>query len=718
MSFSELKAVAAALESSPVVIGLLGVLASGLLGALVWSLSSTEARARGLAARMAAAARDSEARVRAVVDNVVDGIVTIDEGGAIESVNAPAGRIFGYAPEELVGQSMAVLMPPAHRPSDETGLRRLLDPGAGRSLRRTCEVEGLRKDGSVFPLEIAVSEMHLGVRRFFTGVLHDISERSHEEWRRTVLHAAMETLTAGGDVEQALPDLLEAVAEGAASDFASLWMVQRESGRLRCAAIWSSPAIAGRLREATRGLRAGTCLPGRVLTQGTGVWTSALAQDLEPARAAAATVDGLRTGAVLPVPVGGQVAAVIEFFTRRPRASEDDVVRTFSAVASQIGHFLERARGLDALRASETRLRSVVDHMLEGLLVVNGRCIIETVNPAAARIFGYGTDELVGQHLRILVPPDHREDAEAFLTEACSKALGRVTEWKGRRKNGEVFPFELSLSEFDTKEGRRLAGHVRDLSERHAVDRMKNEFVATVSHELRTPLTSLRGSLGLLSAGALGPLPELAKEAVAIAERNALRLITLTNDILDLERLQTGALKLNLSISALDEVLERAFEVVRGMAEHHGVTLTGPATEARVLADRDRLVQVLVNLLSNAVKFSPRGSTVDVKVGRAADMVEVAVRDNGRGVPPSHQRAIFERFQQVEASDARQKGGTGLGLAICKTIVEQHGGDIGVASEPGRGSTFWFRVPLATPPDAIRSEGFAPTGALEQRSWS
>src|SRR5258706_3933628 len=273
--------------------------------------------------------------------------------------------------------------------------------------------------------------------------------------------------------------------------------------------------------------------------------------------------------------------------------------------------------------------------------------------------------------------------------------MGRVTTWEGRRKNGDLCPFELSLDEFTTASGSGFAGHVRDVSERREVDRMKKEFVATVSHELRTPLTSIRGSLGLLSAGVLGPLGPDAAEAVGIAERNAIHLIDLLNDILDLERLENGRMEMEMRPMPIATALARAHDAVRGMAEAQGVAVALEVTDAQVVGDENRIVQVLVNLPSNAVKFSPRGAAITVCAQEAAGFVEVAVRDPGRGIPRSYQRSIFERFQQVEASDSRKNGGTGLGLAICKTIVEQHGGTIGVESEVGRGSTFWFRVPAA-----------------------
>jgi PAS domain S-box-containing protein len=351
---------------------------------------------------------------------------------------------------------------------------------------------------------------------------------------------------------------------------------------------------------------------------------------------------------------------------------------------------------VQSLRVSEARTRAIIDNMLEGLITTNEFGFIESINPAAERIFGYKGEELKGQHLVILMPDLYARNAEEFLKVAYSKSIGRVTEWQGRRKNAEVFPFELLLYKFETPEGKRLAGNIRDISERKEVDRLKKEFVSTVSHELRTPLTSMHGSLSLLAAGVLGELPEEALEAVSIAERNTVRLIGLINDILDLEKLESGKMEMNYRNVSLDEIFGRSIELIRGYADQNKISIRTEPVAVSVYGDGDRLVQVLINLLSNAVKFSPDGGVVEISAEESSKWVEVRIKDHGQGIHSDFKEAIFERFRQVESSDTRQKGGTGLGLAICKAIIEQHSGMIDVESEVGKGSTFWFRVPRAS----------------------
>ncbi|MCZ8254097.1 MAG: ATP-binding protein, partial [Polaromonas sp.] len=239
-----------------------------------------------------------------------------------------------------------------------------------------------------------------------------------------------------------------------------------------------------------------------------------------------------------------------------------------------------------------------------------------------------------------------------------------------------------------------------DITELRRIDRMKTEFVSTVSHELRTPLTSIRGSLGLISGGVAGELPEAVKSLVGIAKNNCERLIRLINDILDSEKIESGKLRLDLQIVDLRLLVQQALTANEGFAGQHGVRLImrAPGTPLHVRIDSDRMTQVLTNLLSNAVKFSPAGSPVEVRLSRAAQKVRAEVVDAGPGIPEEFRARIFQKFSQADSSDTRQKGGTGLGLNISRALVEKMDGTIGFSSKAGEGTTFFFEVPEWTSP--------------------
>ncbi|PSR18597.1 hypothetical protein C8255_06665 [filamentous cyanobacterium CCP3] len=251
---------------------------------------------------------------------------------------------------------------------------------------------------------------------------------------------------------------------------------------------------------------------------------------------------------------------------------------------------------------------------------------------------------------------------------------------------------------------------VRDISDRHKIDRLKDEFISIVSHELRTPLTAIRGALGILETGVLHDRPQKARQMLHMALNNTERLIRLVNDILDLERLTSGRIDLKLEPCPLADLMALAVNGVEAIAMEAGIELQVMPIDAVVMGAPDAIVQTLINLLSNAIKFSEPGGKIWLMAETMTDadanawnlrteslpasFLRVAVQDQGRGIPADRLEIIFERFQQVDVSDSRQRGGTGLGLAICKQIVEQHGGKIWAESQLGEGSTFYFTLPL------------------------
>jgi len=236
---------------------------------------------------------------------------------------------------------------------------------------------------------------------------------------------------------------------------------------------------------------------------------------------------------------------------------------------------------------------------------------------------------------------------------------------------------------------------VRDVSERYAFDKSKDEFISTVSHELRTPLTSIKGALGLIVSGAFGELNEQADKMLHIAYRNTERLGLLINDILDLEKTAAGRMEFHKEPVDMAELIEDSIQENEPYSEKYDVTMVGDNLKEGVLAycDRDRIYQVMNNLLSNAAKFSFKGGKIMVGLEEKADTIYVSVQDFGMGIPKEAQATIFERFTQADSSDRREKGGTGLGLSIVKLLVEKQDGRIDFESAEGEGTKFFFELP-------------------------
>jgi CheY-like chemotaxis protein len=268
------------------------------------------------------------------------------------------------------------------------------------------------------------------------------------------------------------------------------------------------------------------------------------------------------------------------------------------------------------------------------------------------------------------------------------------TFWRG---DGTSFPVEYSSKPIFDETGDHLGAVVvlRDITDRRAIEKLKSEFVSTVSHELRTPLTSIRGALGLLSSGLLGPIAEKGQRMLEIAVTNTDRLVRLINDILDLERINSGKVELTRAAVDSQTVVNLAAEGLQSIADQEGISIIVEPFAGTLWGDSDRIIQTLTNLIGNAIKFSPPNTTVTLSGSAGASELTFCVADEGRGVPDDKLTSIFQRFNQVDASDSRAKGGSGLGLAICQSIVTAHGGRIWAEKNVPAGTRVLFTIPLA-----------------------
>jgi PAS domain S-box-containing protein len=392
--------------------------------------------------------------------------------------------------------------------------------------------------------------------------------------------------------------------------------------------------------------------------------------------------------------VGLLVAAVALLVVRHMLTLADNIRLT--------GHLEDLVRKrTHELEQLTRRHASILDGAADGIVGLDRSGLVTFANPAAAALLGRAPGELIGRSFhQVTQPRDAEGEPVSAGLDPVARALAdgqirAMADGTYRHADGTDFSVELTVAPVHGPAG--VTGAVlmfRDVTERRAVDRMKDEFVSVVSHELRTPLTSLRGALGLLQGGLLQEAPPKAQRMVHIAVESTDRLIRLINDILDVERIAAGKLALHRQAWPAADLVGRAVGEMRGLATQAEVSLHVGATGGTVDADADRVVQTIANLLSNATKFSPAQGIVRITAVEQGSEVLFSISDEGAGIPPDHLEAIFGRFAQIDASDTRAKEGTGLGLAICRGIVEQHGGRIWVKSEPGEGATFCFTLPM------------------------
>jgi PAS domain S-box-containing protein len=477
-------------------------------------------------------AQENESRLNAMVDSVSDGIITLDQYGLIASLNRAATRIFGFQPEEVIGQNIKVLMPTSYHQAHDGYLQNFRDTGKTRVIGMDRAVTGQRKDGSLFAMELTVNEMWLNGHRGFAGIIRDITARRENERKLSESSALLQT-------------------------------------------VMSSTS-------------------------------------------------------------------------------------SFVYVRDLAGRFLY-------------------------------------VNKEYENVFGFACGEVIGKTLEEVFPADlaasNRAKDRAVTSGDPSLRLEDEVQIDDSNRTFLVVRSPL-LNEHGEVYG--ACGVGTDITQRKQAEHIKNEFISTVSHELRTPLTSIRGSLGLLTGGVLGEMPERAKSLLAIANNNCERLVRLINDILDIEKIESGNMRFDIVTQPLLPLVKQAVDAVQDFAAQFQVKLELPSNtaDALVAVDADRIVQVIINLLSNAAKFSPAGSSVQVRLARLPGFMRLSVIDHGQGIEQKFRERIFQKFAQADSSDTRQKGGTGLGLSISRAIVERHHGSIDFNSAPDADTEFYFELPL------------------------
>lgn len=385
---------------------------------------------------------------------------------------------------------------------------------------------------------------------------------------------------------------------------------------------------------------------------------------------------------------------------------------------------------LQEVADAEERMRSVVDNVVDAIITIDERGVIQTFNPAAERIFGYRHEDAVGQNVKMLMPAPDRSQHDAYvgnyLRTGVAKIIGSGREVVGERSDGSHFPMELAISEFRIGSNRYFTGIVRDITDRKRLERelhqrleqlaladqRKDQFIGLLGHELRNPLAPVRNGLQILrhAEHQLQPMRNL----VDMMERQVAQMVRLIDDLLDVSRITNGKISLQREQIDLRDVLRESVETASAEMRDRGQPLdvAVPDEPVRVRADPMRIAQVINNLLNNASKFSNPGQRIAVALQRDGDSALIRVRDDGVGVPPDKQQEIFEMFVQADSSLERQRSGLGIGLTLAKNLTELHGGTITVASSGlNLGTTFDVRLPLvasATTPALQRDPGEMP----------
>ena len=678
-------------------------------------------------AKAEAQLRESESRFHGAFDYAAIGMAIVSPEGRWLQVNLSLCQMLGYSESELLATSSHEITHPDDLEKDLRYVRQML---AGKISYYHLEKRYLHRRGNIIWIMLSVSlvrDSH-GNPINFVAQIQDISDRKRAElalrknsqalqsFSTNLKHLHRINTTEYPDFETLFADCLATGCEIFGLSTGIVSHIQNDSYTIL--AVQSDLALEANAEFDVKDTYCTAVVANRSTIAYNHVGklatmqTHPVYQNLK-----------LESYVGTPIWVRGKIYGTLNFSDTEVREGkfQPQERELIEMMAQSIGHFIEawetdteRQQAEAALRESEARFRTVADSAPVLLWMAGTDKLCNFFNRSWLRFTGRTLAQELGNGWTKGIHPEDFQYCIDTYTTAFDAREGFQMEYRLRRADGE-YRWILDTGRPRFLPDGSFAGYIGscfDISDRRELEKLKDEFVSIVSHELRTPLTSIQGALDLLAGGALIDRPDYAQHMLEIGAKNADRLVRLINDILDIERIESGKVTMLKQACNTAPLITTAVDTVKDIARQAEVKLEFSPLSARIWADSDRIIQVLINLLSNAVKFSDAGSTVflTAQIDENTSQIIFQVRDRGRGIPEAKLESIFGRFQQVDASDSRKKGGTGLGLAICRSIVQHHEGRIWVESTFGEGSSFFFTLPLLPeePEIAIESNANGP----------
>ena len=643
--------------------------------------------------------RDSAALVQTILNTVVDGIVTLHaHGGIVETINPAAEQLFGYTSTELIGQNFSLLIPEFDRDQRKGSLEYYSASDEARAIGLGREVLGRRKDGNLFPLEIAVSEMRLGGQRYFTGILRDISARKQAE----------EALLKAGALQNAIFN---------SANFSSI--ATDAKGVIQIFNVGAERMLGYAANDVVNKITpADISDPQEVITR-----AKALSEELSTS-----ITPGFEA---LVFKASRGIEDIYELTYIRQDGSRLPAVVSVTALRDAqnaiIGYLLigtdntarkqveaEQKKLDQRLRDHQFYTRSLFEANIDALMTTDPSGIITDVNKQMETLTACTRDELIGTPFKSYFTDPER--AEAGIKRVLSEKKVTDYELTASAKNNEETVVSYNATTFYDRDG-KLQGvfaAARDITERKRLDQVlqdknvelesaksvaekanlaKSDFLSCMSHELRTPLNAILGFAQLLEAG--NPQPTAA-QIVRLHQiiKAGWYLLELINEILDLAVIESGKLSLSREPVSLIDVMRESQAMIEAQAQQRGIHLNFLPFDNTWFAnaDRTRVKQVLINLLSNAIKYNSEQGTIEVKcTARTPERIRISIKDSGAGLPPEKLVQLFQPFNRLGQETGTEEG-TGIGLVVTKQLVELMGGTIGVESTVGVGSEFWIEL--------------------------
>lgn len=642
------------------------------------------------------ALKQSAQEIQDLYDNAPCGYHSLDREGRFIRINNTELQWLGYDRDEIIGKKFTDLLAPESLPIFQANFSQFKQQGWIENL----EFHLICQDGSSLPVCLSATALKDISGNFIMSrsIIFNISER-----KRTEVALKTSQVRFAGIVEIAKDAIISVDANQRITLFNQ-----------------GAEAIFGYTSEEILGQPLDLLLPERFVTPHRRYMSGFAHSDGKARRMGERSeIFGLRKD-------GSEFPA--EASISRLNLGNETL---FTAILRDISDYKQAEATLSQLAAIvESSEDAIISKSLDGT--------ITSWNASAQKLYGYTAGEVIGRSISLLLPADKLDEEAQFLERLQQGEHIQHYETVRRRKDGTLVDISLTVSPIKDATGKIIGASkiARDITQQRAIAQMKSEFISIVSHELRTPLTAIRGSLGLVAHGIYDKKPEKKQRMIEIAASQSDRLVRLVNDILDLQRLESGKMKLVMQVCDAANLMQQSADTMRSYAEQNQIQLVVHLLSAPVWASPDSIIQTLMNLLSNAIKFSASGGKVWLsaqfvnpeKRGTKATeeytndtipnphtlpstpYILFSVKDQGRGIPSDKLEIIFERFQQVDASDSREKGGTGLGLAICRKIIEQHEGKIWAESMVSEGSTFYFTLPIPANKESIEDNAKTHSG--------
>lgn len=662
----------------------------------------------------------SEAKYRALVETAQSIIWVTNAEGCLSFINSAAAQIYGYESEAMLGRRLFKDFNASQADTEAAALpvQRLFSQGTSVQF----ESIHVSKAGQLIHLlfnATALKDADGNIAEI-TGTASDITDLKWEEALQKIRNGVLSLLSQNRSLFEILLELVEQINHFLPGVDSTIMLLQADGQHLQSFVGPSMPpAYMQSIDGLSIGPNVGSCgtaayLQQRVITED--IATDPAWQDYRelvlPLGFKACWSDPIKS-------VDGRLLGTFGMYFREVRSPTPRELKLIGACSDLASIVITRKQADAALRTSEEQLRLTTDAIPAFISYVDNQQRYRFVNQTYAASFGIPREDIIGNHVCTVLGETLYKKNQPYIEQALSGQKA-TTEETVVFQDKSVHDLSATYIPHISPEG-TVNGYfflANDITQKKEVARMKNEFISVVSHELRTPLTSIYGSLKLLKTTTESRFSEDDLSMLNIAVNSSERLVRLVNDILDLEKIESGKVTLAQQACDVTEMLSQAADAMTAQAQGQGqgITITGQLEAVAVWADPDHIHQVLTNLLSNAIRFSPPGATIWLEAQADEHEVLFEVKDQGRGIPADKLAKIFERFQQVDASDSREKEGTGLGLAICHNIVHLHGGRIWVESALGQGSTFYFTLPNVNPASKKHLQTSAASGRKNAES--